>query len=153
MSTGLLVVLVIASGLGLGWVMHRHSVRRMTPALRRLALERAGVVESPRLASMPKLLFSHAGAAVEVSSASSGTEGQSARYTYALFSGLDFKQFEFRIRPRSLQTTGDAWLGIRKPMTSAPGRLGGTRTISRLYSPAPPSLGTTLKKHGRSPGP
>jgi hypothetical protein len=124
MSTGLLVVLVIASGLGLGWVMHRHSVRRMTPALRRLALERAGVVESPRLASMPKLLFSHAGAAVEVSSASSGTEGQSARYTYALFSGLDFKQFEFRIRPRSLQTTGDAWLGIRKPMTSAPGRLG-----------------------------
>ena len=123
MSTGLLVFLVIVGGLGLGWVMHRHSVRRMTPALRRLAVERAGVVESPRLASMPKLLFSHAGAAVEVSSASSGSEGQSARYTYALFSGLDSGQFEFRIRARSTQTIGDALLGIKKPMASVPDRL------------------------------
>jgi len=123
MSTGLLVFLVSVGGLGLGWVMHRHSVRRMTPALRRLAVERAGVVESPRLASMPKLLFSHAGAAVEVSSASSGSEGQSARYTYALFSGLDSGQFEFRIRARSTQTIGDALLGIKKPMASVPDRL------------------------------
>jgi len=123
MSVGLLIFLVILSGLGLGWVFHRHSARRMTPVLRRLALERDGVVESPSPVLMPKLRFSHAGVAVEVSSASSGTEGQSARYTYALFSGLDFKQFEFRIRPRSLQTIGDAWLGIKKPMVSVPGRL------------------------------
>ncbi len=124
MSVGLLIFLVIVSGLGLGWVMHRHSVRRMTPALRRLALERDGVVESPSLVSMPKLLFSHAGAAVEVSSASSGSEGQSGRYTYVLFSGLDCRPFEFRIRPRSLQTIGDAALGIKKPMPQLPGRLG-----------------------------
>ncbi len=123
MSTGLLVFVLIVIGLGFGWAFHRHSVRRMTPVLKRLALERDGVVESPSPVLMPKLRFSHAGAVVEVSSASSGTEGQSARYTYALFSGLDFKQLEFRIRPRSLQTMVDAGLGIKKPMASVPGRL------------------------------
>ena len=48
----------------------------MTPVLRRLALERDGVVESSSLVLMPKQRFLQAGAAVEVSSASSGTEGQ-----------------------------------------------------------------------------
>ena len=123
MSTGLIIVIVIALGLLVGWVMHRHSVGSMTPALKRLALEREGVVKSPSLVSMPQLHFSHRGAAVEVSSASSGSEGQSGRYTYTLFSNLDCKQFEFRIRARSIQTVGDALLGIKKPMASVPGRL------------------------------
>ncbi len=123
MSTGLIIVIVIASGLGLGWVMHRSSVRRVTPVLKRLAVERDGVVESPGRTLMPKLTFSHVGAAVEVSSAGTGSEGQSGQYTYALFSGLDFKQFEFRIVPRSLQTLGDATFRIKKPMISTPVRL------------------------------
>ena len=68
---------------------------------------------------MPKLRFSHSGTEVEVSSASTGIDGESTRYTYAVFSGLDSKSFEFRIRPRSLQMIGDKWIGLKKPMSTA----------------------------------
>jgi hypothetical protein len=60
---------------------------------------------------------------VEVSSASTGIDGESTRYTYALFAGLDSKSFEFRILPRSLQTIGDKWLRIKKPMTTGVDKL------------------------------
>jgi len=91
----------------------------MTPILRRLAAEKNGTVESPSLFLMPKLRFSHSGTEVEVSSASTGMDGESTRYTYAVFAGLDSKSFEFRIRPRSLQTLGDKWMGLKKPMSTA----------------------------------
>jgi hypothetical protein len=95
----------------------------MTPILRRLAAEKNGTVESPSLFLMPKLRFSHSGTEVEVSSASTGIAGESTRYTYAVFTGLDSKSFEFRIRPRSLQTIGDKWIGLRKPMSTAVDKL------------------------------
>jgi hypothetical protein len=95
----------------------------MTPILRRLATENNGSVESPSLFLMPKLRFSHLGTEVEVSSASTGIVGESTRYTYAVFAGLDSKSFEFRILPRSLQTIGDKWIGLKKPMFTAVDKL------------------------------
>jgi hypothetical protein len=60
---------------------------------------------------------------VEVSSASTGIAGESTRYTYALFAGLDLKSFMFRILPRSLQTIGDKWIGLKKPMSTGVDKL------------------------------
>ena len=105
--------------MSLGWVLHHRSVHHMTPILRWLAAEKNGTVESPGLFLMPKLRFSRPGAKVEVSSASTGIDGNSTRYTYAVFAGLDSKGFEFRILPRSLQTIGDKWIGLKKPMSTA----------------------------------
>ncbi len=72
---------------------------------------------------MPKVLFSHSGRDVEVSSASTGTAGKPTRYTYVVFTGMDWKGFEFRILPRSPQTIGDKWIGLKKPMSTAVGTL------------------------------
>jgi len=66
------------------------------------------------LFSLPKLYFTHDGKDVEVSSASTGISGQSERYTYVLFSGLDFKGFEFRILPKSVRTIVDDKLAIKR---------------------------------------
>ncbi len=123
MNIALLIGVVILGGLSLGWVLHHRTVSHMTPILRRLAAEKNGTVESPSLFLMPKLRFSHSTAEVEVSSASTGIDGESTRYTYAVFSGLDSKSFEFRIRPRSLQMIGDKWIGLKKPMSTAVDKL------------------------------
>ncbi len=123
MNNALLIGVVILGGLSLGWVLHHRSVRQMTPILRRLAAEADGEVKSQGLFVMPKLLFSYSGTDVEVSSASTGIDGGSIRYTYALFKGLVPKNFEFRIRPRSLQSVADEWTGFKKPMATEVGKL------------------------------
>ena len=122
-------------GVSLGWIIHHRSVRQMTPILRRLAAEKNGTVESPSQFLMPKLRFSHSGAEVEVSSASTGIDGESTRYTYVVFAGLDSKSFEFRILPRSLQTIGDKWIGLKKPMSTALDQLDKRLVISTNNSP------------------
>jgi hypothetical protein len=90
----------------------------MKPVLIKLAAEKNGTVESPSLFLMPKLRFSHSGTDVEVSSSSTGIAGESTRYTYAVFAGLDSKNFKFRILPRSLQTIGDKWIIQKKPIST-----------------------------------
>jgi hypothetical protein len=95
----------------------------MKPILTRLAAEKNGTVESPSLFLMPKLRFSHSDTKVEISSASTGIAGESVRYTYAVFKGLDLKSFEFRILPRSLQTIGDKWIRQKKPMSTGVDKL------------------------------
>lgn len=123
MDGALLAGILILSGLALGWMLHHRSVRRVMPVLRRLAAEKNGTVQSPSRFLMPKVLFSHSGTDVEVSSASTGTAGKSTRYTYVVFTGVDWKGFEFRILPRSPQTIGDKWIGLKKPMSTAVGTL------------------------------
>ena len=117
MNIALVIGVLILVGLCLGWVLHHRSAGYMKPVLRMLAAEKNGTVESSRLFLMPRLRFSHSGTEVEVSSASTGIEGESTRYTYAVFSGLALKNFEFRILPRSVQTIGDKWIGLKKPMS------------------------------------
>ena len=95
----------------------------MAPVLRRLAAETNGVVRRQGPFVMPKLVFSHSGTEVEISSASTGIDGGSIRYTYVLFQGLAPHGFEFRIRPRSLQGVVDEWVGFKTPMAGEVGRL------------------------------
>ena len=123
MNVPLLIGVVILGGMSLGWVLHHRSVRHVTPILRRLAAETNGVVKSQGPFVMPKLMFSYYGTDVEVSSASTGINGESIRYTYALFKGLASSNFEFRIRPRSLQAVADEWAGFKKPMATEVGKL------------------------------
>ena len=123
MDIALLIGMVALGGLSLGWVLHRRSVRHMAPILRQLAAEKNGTVESSNLFLMPKLRFSYSGKEVEISSASTGIAGESQRYTYAVFGGLDSKSFMFRILPRSLQTIGDKWIRQKKPMSTGAGKL------------------------------
>jgi hypothetical protein len=118
MNIALLIGVLILGGLSLGWMLHRRSAGHITPILRRLAAEKNGTVESPGLFLMPKLRFSHSCTEVEISSASTGLSGESMRYTYAVFAGLDSKSFEFRILPRSVQTTADKWIGLKKPIST-----------------------------------
>ena len=118
MNTALILSMVILGGVSLGWVFHHRSTHHMKPILTRLATEKNGTVESPSLFLMPKLRFSHSDTKVEISSASTGIAGESVRYTYAVFKGLDLKSFEFRILPRSLQTIGDKWIRQKKPMST-----------------------------------
>ena len=118
MNTALIIGIIILGGMSLGLVLYHRSVRNMKPILIRLAAEKNGTVESPSLFLMPKLLFFQSGKKVEVSSASTGIAGESVRYTYAVFNGLDFESFEFRILPRSLQTIGDKWIGRKKQMST-----------------------------------
>ena len=118
MKTALIIGMVILGGVSLGWIFHHRSIRHMKPILTKLAAEKSGTVESPSLFLMPKLKFSHSGTDVEVSSASTGIAGKSIRYTYAVFSGLDSKKFNFRILPRSLQTIGDKWIIQKKPLST-----------------------------------
>ena len=123
MNTALIIIMVILGGVSLGWVLHHRSMRRMLPILTRLAAEKNGKVEFPSLFLMPKLRFSHSGTEVEVSGASTGIAGESRRYTYAKFIGLDFKSFKLRIPPRSLQTIVDKWIGQKKPIPTGVDRL------------------------------
>ncbi len=125
MNVALLIGVIILVGMSLGWVLHHRSVRQITPILRRLAAETNGVVKSQNPFIMPKLLFSYprTDVDVEVSSASTGIDGESIRYTYALFKGLAPKHFEFRILPRSLQAVADEWAGFKKPMATEVGKL------------------------------
>jgi len=118
MNVALIIGVIILGGMCLAWVFHYRSVRHMTPILRRLATEANGVLKSQGPFVMPKLVFSHSGSDVEVSCASTGIGGESIRYTYALFKGLTPKKFEFRIRPRSLQSLADEWIGFKKPMAT-----------------------------------
>ena len=118
MNTALIIGMVILGGVSLGWIFHHRSICHMKPILTRLAAENSGTVESPSLFLMPKLRFSHSGTDVEVSSASTGIAGKSIYYTYAVFSGLDSKNFNFRILPRSLQTIGDKWIIKKKPFST-----------------------------------
>lgn len=116
MNTALIIGIIILGGVSLGLVLHHRSVRNMKPILIRLAAEKNGTVESPSLLLMPKLRFYHSGTKVELSSASTGISGESVRYTYAVFAGLDSKNFMFRIIPISPQTIGDKWILQRKPI-------------------------------------
>jgi len=118
MNTALLIGTVILVGVCLGWIFHHRSIRHMKPILTRLAAEKSGTVEFPSLFLRPKLRFSHLGADVEISNASSGIADESTRYTYAVFTGLDSKNFKFRILPRSLQTIGDNWIIKKKPLST-----------------------------------
>lgn len=123
MNTALLIGMVILGGVGVGWVFHHRSMRHMKPVLTKLAAQKNGTVESPSLFLMPKLRFSHSGTDVEVSSASTGIAGESTRYTYAVFAGLDSKNFKFRILPRSFQTIGDKWIIQKKPLSTGVDKL------------------------------
>lgn len=114
MSTTVLVVLVILCGLLLGWVMHGRATRRMMPMLKRLAAETNGKVSSSNPLLLPKLLYSRSGMEVEVSSASTGIDGQSVQYTYVLFKGLPAHEFDFRIRPRTISSLVNEWVGFRQ---------------------------------------
>jgi hypothetical protein len=118
MNSVLLTGVILLAAMTLGWVLHNRSARDMRAILRRLAAEKNGTVESASLLFMPKLRFSYSGTQVEVSSASTGTSGNSKRYTYAVFSGLTSKGFEFRILPRSLQTMSAKWVGRKKTMST-----------------------------------
>ena len=141
MNSALFIGLVILVGVGLGWVLHQRTMRRMSPILRRLAAEMNGKVESSSLFLMPKLRFSHLGTEVEVSSASTGIAGESMRYTYAEFAGLNLKSFRFRILPRSFQTIGDKWIGQKKPIPTGVDKL--DKRLS-IYSNNEPLLKATL---------
>ncbi len=123
MNIAILIGVIILVGMNLGWVLHHRSMRHMTPILRRLAAEANGVVKSQGPFVMPKLQFPYSGTDVEVSSASTGLDGKSIRYTYAFFKGLALKTFEFRILPRSLQAVADEWAGFKKPMVTEVGKL------------------------------
>ena len=101
----------------------------------------SGKVESSNLFLMPKLRFSRLGTEVEVSSASTGIAGESRRYTYAKFIGLDFNNFEFRILPRSFQTIGAKWIRQKKPIPTGVEKL--YKSLS-IYSNNEPLLKATL---------
>ncbi len=114
MSSYLIIGLTITFGWIIAWVFHRRSYKSLLENLELIAIEKNGTIKKGRLFSLPKLYFTHDGKDVEVSSASTGISGDSERYTYVLFSGLDFKGFEFRILPKSVQTIIDNKIGIRK---------------------------------------
>ena len=123
MNIVLLIGVVILVGMSLGWILHHRSMGQLTPILKRLAAETNGVVKLQNPFVMPKLMFPYSGTDVEVSSASTGIDGGSIRYTYALFNGLTLKNFKFRILPRSLQSVADEWAGFKKPMVTEVGQL------------------------------
>jgi hypothetical protein len=123
MSTTVLVGLVILCGLLLGWVLHGRATRRMMPMLKRLAAETNGKVSSSNPLLLPKLRYSRSGMEVEVSSASTGIDGQSVEYTYVLFKGLPSHDFDFRIRPRTITTLVNEWIGFSQASSLNSGRL------------------------------
>ena len=114
MSSYLIIGLTITFGWIIAWVFHRRSYKSLLENLELIAIEKSGTIKKGRLFSLPKLYFTHDGKDVEVSSASTGISGQSERYTYVLFSGLDFKGFEFRILPKSVRTIVDDKLAIKR---------------------------------------
>ncbi|WP_139215198.1 hypothetical protein [Oceanisphaera psychrotolerans] len=115
--------LFILSGLLLGWVLHGRTARRMTPMLNRLAAETNGAVSSNNPLLMPKLLYSRSGMEVEVSSASTGIDGNSVEYTYVLFKGLPPHKFDFRIQPRTITACVNEWIGSSQAPALNSGRL------------------------------
>lgn len=117
MSSYLIIGLTITFGWIIAWVFHSRSYKSLLENLELIAIEKSGTIKRGRLFSLPKLYFTHDGKDVEVSSASTGISGESKRYTYVLFSGLDFKGFEFRILPKSVQTIIDNKIGIRKQIS------------------------------------
>jgi hypothetical protein len=123
MNVAILIGAVVLAGMCLGWFFHRRSVHQITPILRQLAAEENGVVVPQGPFVMPKLVFPYSGTTVEVSCASTGSQGESIRYTYVVFNDLALKDFEFRILPRSLQTLTDEWAGFKKPLVSEIARL------------------------------
>jgi len=114
MSSYLIIGLIITFGWIIAWVFHRRSYKSLLENLELIAIEKNGTIKKGILLSLPKLYFTHDSKDVEVSCASTGISGDSERYTYVLFSGLDFKGFEFRIPPKSVQTIIDNRIGIRK---------------------------------------
>ena len=114
MSSYLIIGLTITFGWIIAWVFHSRSYKSLLENLELIAIEKSGTIKRGRLFSLPKLYFTHDGKDVEVSSASTGISGQSERYTYVLFSGLDFKGFEFRILPKSVRTIIDDKLAIKR---------------------------------------
>ncbi len=114
MSSYLIIGLTITFGWIIAWVFHSRSYKSLLENLELTAIEKSGTIKKGRLFSLPKLYFTHDGKDVEVSSASTGISGQSERYTYVLFSGLDFKGFEFRILPKSVRTIVDDKLAIKR---------------------------------------
>lgn len=129
MNATIIVVLIILCGLLLGWVLHGRATRRLMPMLKRLAAETNGKVSSNNPLLLPKLLYSRSGMEVEVSSASTGIDGQSVEYTYVLFKGLPAHGFDFRIRPRTITTRVDEWVGFSQTRTLNAGRLKARLTI------------------------
>ena len=120
MSEGTIITLFVATGLLIGWFMHGRSSRTLTSIMGRLAAEKNGVLESGTFLRLPKLMLSHKGKEMEISSASSGGEGSSP-YTYVLFQDVESAGLEFRILPKSVQTVMDSALGLRKAaLTSHP---------------------------------
>jgi len=115
MSATIIVVLIILCGLLIGWILHGRATRRMMPMLKRLAAETNGKVSSSNPLLLPKLLYSRSGMEVEVSSASTGIDGQSVEYTYVLFKSLPPHGFEFRIRPRTITSRVREWAGFKQP--------------------------------------
>ena len=114
MSSYLIIGLTITFGWIIAWVFHRRSYKSLLENLELIAIEKNGTIKKGRGGALPNLQFTHEGKDVEVSSASTGISGDSERYSYVLFSGLDFKGFEFRILPKSVQTIIDNKIGIRK---------------------------------------
>ncbi len=112
MSSYLIIGLTITFGWIIAWVFHSRSYKSLLENLELIAIEKNGTIKKGKLFSLPKLYFTHDGKDVEVSSASTGVSGESERYTYVLFSGLDFKGFEFRILPKSVLTIDDDKLAI-----------------------------------------
>lgn len=129
MDVALPIGVVILTGIWLGWFLHRRSVRQVTPILRQLAAEKKGEVVSQGLFLMPKLVFSYCETTVDVSCASTGSQGESIPYTYVVFNGLEPKNFTFRILPRSLQTLTDELVRLKKPFSNGNDRLSGRLSI------------------------
>jgi len=113
MSEATIIALFVATGLLIGWFMHGRSSRTLTSIMKRLAAEKNGVFESGTFLRLPKLMLSHKGKEMEISSASSGGEGSSP-YTYVLFQDVESAGLEFRILPKSAQTVIDSALGLKK---------------------------------------
>jgi hypothetical protein len=118
MNSYLTLGLIIIAGWVLARILHSRSYKSLLENLKLLAGQKNGTIKKGILFSLPKLHFIHDGKRVELSSASTGVSGESQRYTYVLISGMDFKGFEFRILPKSVQTIVDDKIGIKKQIST-----------------------------------
>lgn len=108
-SLSVITLIIVVVG-GLSLVYYNWSVKRFKPILARLAASKKGLVRSPPLL-MPKLTYSHMEWGVEFSCASTGIDGRSQLYTYVLFDQVQLPGFDFRIKPRSIETSISRKLG------------------------------------------
>ncbi|NIT14145.1 MAG: hypothetical protein GTN99_07890, partial [Candidatus Dadabacteria bacterium] len=113
MSHYLVIALVALLGLLTGWIFHTRTKKSLLKNLRLLALEKDGIIKQG-LFTLPKLHYKYDGKEVEISSASTGSSAESEQYTYVLINGIDFKGFEFRLIPKSIQTVIDTAFNIHK---------------------------------------